>query len=267
MIVQILFLLLLLKPSLSYAQGIKITVSSQPIANIVQLLTQDAQIDIIAPSGSCPHEYILKPSDFTKIQDSSVVIYMSDNFEPFIKPITANSDATIINLSNKLNLKPTHNMHIWMSLENVKNIAQIISSVLNIPSDYATTKIAALSQYKKTQLSGLTSVLLLSDSLEYLFEDLPHIKISHMYLKPGMTSIRDITTLSNQNPNICILINDSANVESIESKLANTKSGYKLVSVASENWSLEGYKKIIDDIKSRCIKNISIKTNGASDGN
>ena len=242
---------ILLFSSAAYTASLKITVSSRPIANIVQLVIQDnkinAKIDVIASSGSCPHEYILKPSDFAKTKDSNFVIYMSDNFEPFIKPITKNSDAKIINLSHELGIKPTSNMHIWMSIENIKKTVRIISTALNIPSGIALRKITDLSKYKKIQLSDLKSVLLLSDSLEYLFEDLPHVKVTNLYIKPGMTSARDIVSLSNQSPEICILINGEENVESIESKI-----GHKVVSVTSENWSLEGYKKIIDDIKSNC---------------
>ena len=250
---RILLLFIILISSVAHAEKVKITVSSHPIANIVGLVIEgnniDAQIDVIASSGSCPHEYTLKPSDLTKTKNSNFVIYISDDFEPFIKPITKDSDAKIINLSNELNVKPTHNMHIWMSLENVQKIVRVISEALNIPNDKALAQIANLNEYKKTELSGLKSALLLSDSLEYLFEDIPHVQIEKRYIKTGMISAQDILSLNNQGADTCILINGEENIASIESKI-----GHKVVGITSENWSLEGYKKTIDDIKSNCLK-------------
>ena len=253
---RILLILLTLISHIAYASdnaGLKITVSSQPIASIVRLIVHlidhDTTINILTPSGSCPHEYILKPSDFIRVENSNFVIYTSDDFEPFIKPIIKHSQAQIINLSDILDIKSNHNMHIWMSLENVKKSAIIIAHALGLPSKDALQQIDDLNRYKHAQLKNLQSALLLSDSLEYLFEDMPHVKVEKLYIKPGMTSAKDIMVLSTQSANKCILINDKENVESIASKI-----GHKIVPIAREDWSLDGYKKIIDDIRNTCIQ-------------
>lgn len=247
---RILLLLIMLVASNTYATSIHITASSEPIANIIRLISKNSHIDVIATSGACPHEYILKPSDFSKTQNSDFVIYISDDFEPFIKPITQKSNATVINLSRELNIQPTHNMHIWMSLKNVQQIIKIISHTLNLPDDQAMKQVTELNIYKKTQLSGLKSVLLLSDSLEYLFEDMHNIKIEKLYINTNMTSAKDIAFLKKQNPDQCILINDRNNIEAIASQIKHDVAG-----IASEQWSLEGYKKMIDNIRDKCIKN------------
>ena len=244
-------LLLLLTPYFAQATNTKITVSSQPIANIVGLLNSNTEIDTLSPSGACPHEYILKPSDFNRAKNSNFVIYTSDVFEPFIKPITMHSSAKIINLSHSLGITHDHNMHIWMSLENVKKAISVIANALQKPDTQALEQIDELIIYKKAQLSKLQSVLLLSDSLEYLFEDMPHVTVEKLYIKPGMTSAKDIVVLSNQHADKCIIINDKENVESIASKI-----GHKVIGVASEDWSLDGYKKIVDDIRDDCVSQL-----------
>ena len=244
---RIILILLALLPPISHAESQKITVSSQPIASIVKLIDSNAIIDILTPAGTCPHEYLLKPSDFRRAKNSNLVIYTSDNFEPFMKPMLKNSNAKIINLSHVLDIAPDHNMHIWMSLENVHKATQVIAQELKMPSKPALQQLDDLISYKKTQLANLRSVLLLSDSLEYLFEDMPHVKVEKLYIKPGMTSAKDIMSLSNQSAKKCILINDKENVESIASKI-----GHKVVPVTSENWSTTEYKKTIDDIKNLC---------------
>ena len=63
-----------------------------------------------------------------------------------------------------------------------------------------------------------------------------------------ITDIIDITDLIVVDENISFF-NGEENIASIESKI-----GHKVVGITSENWSLEGYKKTIDDIKSNCLK-------------
>ena len=246
---RILLLLITLVASSSYAKGISITASSEPIANIIGLISKDVHVDVIATSGACPHDYILKPSDFSKTQNNDFVVYISDDFEPFIKHITQKSNIKLINLSHKLKIDPTHNMHIWMSLRNVQQIIKAISHTLNLSNDEALKQVNELNIYKKEQLSDLKSVLLLSDSLEYLFEDMPDVKIDKLYINLNMTSAKDIAFLTNQHPDQCVLINDKNNVQAIASQIK-----HDVVAIGSETWSLEGYKKIIDDIRDKCIK-------------
>lgn len=249
MFIRSLLTLLLLTPIPCVASNLKITVSSEPLANMVRMITENsAEVETIANSSSCPHEYILKPSDFKRAQNSDFVVYLSDYFEPFIDPIVKNSPAKVINLSESLKINPKNNMHIWMSLENVRKIVIMLSDKLHKPNITPLRQIDDLIRYKKTQLAPLTSVLLLSDSLEYLFEDMPHVKIEKLYIIPGMTSAKDIVILVNQPNGRCILMNGGDNISSISSKIR-----HKVVPVSSENWSLEGYKKIIDDIKNECL--------------
>jgi zinc transport system substrate-binding protein len=245
---RILILLITLLPLYAKATTAQITVSSSPIANIIFLLDPKATVTTLAPTGTCPHEYLLKPSDFQRARNSGVIIYTSDDFEPFIKPFIKNSHSKVLNLSNLLNIQQNHNMHIWMSLHNVRKATHIIAQTLKIPEKKALQQIDTLMKYKKTQLSSLKSVLLLSDSLEYLFEDMPHIKVQKLYLKPGMTSAKDIIVLRNQKPEQCIIIDNHENVESISLKIS-----HKVIDVDSEDWSIDSYKRLIDDIRDGCI--------------
>lgn len=239
--------IILVVSNISYSKP-KLTVSSEPLANILSLIIKDAEIEILTPLGFCPHEYILKPTDFKRAENSDFIIYVSDKFEPFVGHLIKNTNAQIIELGNDLKISSTSNMHIWMSLEYVRKTISIIAQKLKIPSQNALQKIDDMNSYRKSKLSHIKSVLLLSDSLEYLFEDIPSIYIEKLYIKPGMTSAKDLVTLRNQQSSICILINSEENITSIESKI-----GHKIVPIESESWSLEGYKKIIDDISDNCI--------------
>lgn len=246
------YFFIILSLTLSFSAGAeskKITVSSAPLENITRLLTsQKSEIEVISGAGSCSHEYILKPSDFAKIQNSDVIIYISDHFETFMTHILKNSNASIINLSKKMNLGDRHNMHIWMSLENTKQIIKIIAEAIGESADNALGKIDELIHYKQMQLDGLEEVLLLSDSLEYLFEDTPKVKVKKLYLKSGLISARNMVELSKYSKDQCILVSKGENIESIAAKV-----GSKIIYVDSENWSISGYKKIINDIHNVCI--------------
>ncbi|MEY3196860.1 MAG: hypothetical protein RLZZ59_226, partial [Pseudomonadota bacterium] len=113
---RLVFLLInLLLSQLTFADQKIITVSSSPIKNLAELITKDdVRIDVILAGRTCPHEYILKPSDLSKIKNSKAIIMLNGNFEHFMNPLIKIFKGPVIDLSAAIGITPETNMHLWL---------------------------------------------------------------------------------------------------------------------------------------------------------
>lgn len=226
---------------------LKIVVSSDSIANMVRMLPTEAFIQILAPKNSCPHEYIIKPSDYKKVQESDIVIYTNSHFEPFMPQLIKGTKAKVIELSSALNVNEKNNMHLWMDPFYVKKAIDVIAKELQVSSLEANKQINHLQNYAYSKLTPIKDVLLLSDSLEYLFSDSQSTEVNHLYIKHGMTSTKDLLKLRKQKSTTCMIVSCQQKAQALTKSL-----GRNVVFVDSENWSPTNYKKIIDKVSKEC---------------
>ncbi|BGI50794.1 MAG: zinc ABC transporter substrate-binding protein ZnuA [Arsenophonus endosymbiont of Ceratovacuna japonica] len=147
----------------SYAN---IVTSIRPLGFIASDIAHGiTNVQILLPNGISPHNYILKPSDLKKIKNANLFIWVSSDLETFLtKPLTKlsnkhlitlledpeiklyllknNYNSTLINNKNinkyynKINYPYyshyKYNMHIWLSPDIVRIIANIIYNRLII---------------------------------------------------------------------------------------------------------------------------------------
>lgn len=246
LIISFIIFTIIFRSTIINASNNQIMTSSDILSNIIYLIDPKLTVDTFSALGSCPHDYILKPSDFNKAKNAKFIIYISNSFEEFIPQLAKNSSAKLINLSYEIGLNPDANMHLWMNLSLVKQILSILGNNLNKDVTNAHKIIDELMLYKQQELANLKEILLLSENLEYFFTDIPEIQINKLYLTPGMISVKQIKKITNSNSK-CIVLdqNTKLNLETIINK--------KIITIPAETWSIDLYKKMIDDIKTNCL--------------
>ena len=138
-----------------YAQSTPIVVASiKPIHSIVSSLMDGiAKPELLLQSNNSAHTFHLKPSQIKMIENAQLVITISDKFEIGLSKVLKNLDESshfqIISLSN-LNIHRyradiiyddddqeqqsqetlMNDMHLWLDIENIKNISRHINSLL-----------------------------------------------------------------------------------------------------------------------------------------
>jgi len=67
------------------ANDLKIVTSIRPIASLVENVTgSNANISVLVPTNASPHNYALKPSDASSLQNADVVFWIDEYFETFL---------------------------------------------------------------------------------------------------------------------------------------------------------------------------------------
>lgn len=151
----------------AFAQKLKIVTSIPPIASLVAAIAADkADISILVPAHTSPHNFSLKPSDAKSLQNADLVFWVDGNLEVFLKKanVTLPNSALIIALADQpgvtvLNAREIelaqqhatddehddnqnehhdheghehaeHDLHIWLDPINAQNIARSIEQAL-----------------------------------------------------------------------------------------------------------------------------------------
>lgn len=251
---------------------IKIVASITPLASIVSMLVKDqAEVVAIASNNDCPHHYNLKPSDLQKVQDADIVLYINEEFDGFVSKLMSQNNKNVVKVSDfpRLNLikdNQYNNWHIWLDLYNVQIILEMVSNVLieQFPNlsiyvkqnlQESKKQIDRLIEAKNQQLSSLQDVILLTDSLEYFFDD--NCNVAKLY-SPNQKSLKYINNLEkllSQSNSKCLVLNIGQDPSVYQSLKAN------VVKVESENWKVDKinnelfynqYLKIINQV-TRCL--------------
>lgn len=237
-------LLLLLLP-LS-ANGVKIVASTSHIASIASMIVDD--VEVIAGCSSCPAHYSLKPSDIEKIKSADLILYIDDKFEPFAEVLKHKSDGKLIKISalEGVNIRKG-NYHIWLDIDVAKKIVAAIGKELELPTENALNELNQLSVYKSKILSEIKHPVLLSDSLEYLFDSPDRL----YYDLASINIIRKIETLDKD---VELFADAFGNFAHIEEKTAR-----KITYLASEKWPNNNYIGYYKDMLDKVIGNGSIQ--------
>lgn len=225
--------LLLFFPISAYAT---IVASTNHIASIISVLGDD--VEVIASSSSCPCHYSIKPSDISKIKAAEKIIYIDDKFEPFSSIIKEKSKNEVIQISDIEGVKIRKgNYHIWLNINYAKLILQ------SIDSNFIPEELDELAEYKAQKLSSIKHPILLSDSLEYLFDGTGAEPIRYYLKDMGIGIIEKIKDTEAD----IILADSSDNFDSIEEKIDR-----KITYIDCENWPKNGYnnhyRKLLDYI-------------------
>lgn len=259
--------------ALASREQIKIVTSITPLAAIIAMLVKEqAEVISIANNSGCPHHYNLKPSDLEKIQNADIVFYINEKFDGFIGKLMKGYSKNIVKISNMpgLNIVKNNsynNWHIWLDLYNVQVLLEQLAKILveqfpdirlYIHENLAKSKqqIETLSKIKKDRLSLLSDVILLTDSLEYFFDDSQY-RVTKLYNsnQKSLKYISNIEQILSASNSKCLIISLDQNSEVYKHLNAI------LVIVESENWQVDKmsdelfyrqYLKIINQV-TKCL--------------
>lgn len=252
---------------------VKIVTSITPLASIIAMLVKDqAEIVAIANNNDCPHHYNLRPSDLKKVKNADIVFYIDEQFDGFAGKLMNGHSKNVIKISNFHGLRiisnnSYDNWHIWLDLDNVKLLLEQLFQVLSqrfpeISSaiyqnlEEAKKQIEELTKIKHQRLTSLTNVILLSDSLEYFFNN-SQKNVARLY-SSDQKSLRYISNLEH----LLSMSNSKCLLLSTEQDVALYKNfKVEIVEVESENWQTTNinsdlfynqYLKMINQV-SKCL--------------
>jgi zinc transport system substrate-binding protein len=264
-IFTIIFLILFNHNVLASGSKIKIVTSITPLASIIAMLLNDnAEIVAIANNNNCPHHYNLKPSDLQKVKDADLVLYIDDDFDSFASKLMNNHSKNVIKISDLAKIKfISNNRHIWLDLERVKIMLEQLSTILarqfpNLDSEIyqnlstSEKQIDNLIETKEKLLAPLKDVILLSDSLEYLFDEQKY-KVQKLYSgnQKSLKYIQNLEKLLDRSASKCLVLGAEEDFKIYKNFKAD------IVKVESENWAVDQitsslffdqYLKIINQI-------------------
>ncbi|WP_341751861.1 metal ABC transporter substrate-binding protein [Candidatus Tisiphia endosymbiont of Piscicola geometra] len=266
-------MILLSQVSFANVGRIKIVTSITPLASIIAMLVKEqAEIVAIANNNDCPHHYNLRPSDLKKVKDADIVFYIDEQFDGFAGKLMNGHSKNVIKISNFNGLKIINNdsysnWHIWLDLDNVKILLEQLSQILSqrfpeISSavyqnfEEAKKQIDDLAKIKHQRLASLTDVILLSDSLEYFFDN-SQKRVAKLYSsdQKSLKYISNLEHLLAMSHSKCLLL-------SLDQDVALYKNfKVEVVAIESENWQVTNinsdlfynqYLKIINQM-SKCL--------------
>lgn len=266
-------MILLSQVSFANVGRIKIVTSITPLAIIIAMLVKEqAEIVAIANNNDCPHHYNLRPSDLKKVKDADIIFYIDEQFDGFAVKLMNGHSKNVIKISNFNRLKiisndSYSNWHIWLDLDNVKILLEQLSQILSqrfpeISSavyqnfEEAKKQIDDLAKIKHQRLASLTDVILLSDSLEYFFDN-SQKRVAKLYSsdQKSLKYISNLEHLLSMSNSKCLLL-------SLDQDVALYKNfKVEVVAIESENWQVTNinsdlfynqYLKIINQM-SKCL--------------
>ncbi len=269
-------LIILLSSFSTFAKPV-IATSTNIMGSIITMLTGDAaEVVVISTSGSCPHDYNLKPSDKDSISSADMIIYIDDSFDGYMAKLSEGFKGTVVRIGDLTSLNFTEetgmqNWHFWLNLNNIMILSDQLADVLsktfptlvaNIDKnkDQALKNIESLIENKKSQLAGIENIVVVSDSLGQLFLDIDK-KVVKIYVQ-NFSSLKDYYTaqhiLKDKEISHCILMDANA-----DDKMY-LRYNKKIVKINSENWDdlpvsdkqqffFDSYNSIVDKVK-ECAK-------------
>lgn len=247
---KIFFLLVLLGTIESFAKP-KIITGITPVASIVAMLTRgSAEVIAINNSSGCPHDYMLRPGDMEKAKEASLLIYIDENFDGYMQHISSKSNATTVKISDMKSINflvenGKINRHFWLDLNNIllvhEELAQIIGREIPELKEevYKNKKIAAdkiknLIDLKQNELVSMQKIIIVSDSLEYFFQNIEGniIKI-YQNNASSLKGYNNIEQIMATEESQCIVMNINQNTDLYK------KFHKKILMLDSENWLLD----------------------------
>lgn len=235
--------------NISYAKP-NILVSITPIGSLTAMLVKEhANVIILNSSAGCPHEHNIRPSDKLLLEHADMVIYVDDNFDNLTSLVMKDykgkkikiSDISSISFTGKDGLT---NWHFWLDLTNVKLLEKALAE--NIIHSFPEMKdaveknlsdalvdISQLEELKKSKLSNLDSMVLLTDSLEHFFKSLNIDYFQAFQMNSSTNSLKALKNLDdklNSDAVKCLILDMEQNSE------LYSKYNKVIIQLDGENW-------------------------------
>ncbi|WCR53922.1 MAG: High-affinity zinc uptake system protein ZnuA [Wolbachia endosymbiont of Ctenocephalides orientis wCori] len=130
----------------AFSSNLKVLATIKPIHSLVASVTDGIlNPELLICETASEHHYMLKPSDASKLESSSVIFYIDDSLGTFVKTF-AKGNKKLVPLSSAVTLLPVRphsfsrkianiqdekDLHIWLSPENAKSMIRSISATLS----------------------------------------------------------------------------------------------------------------------------------------
>lgn len=163
-----------------------ILVSITPLASIAaMILPDDVKIQVMNNHSGCPHSYNMRFSDLDKLNSADYLLYIDNKFDLSQKitdkfngkkiATSSLSDVNFIDIGNQTN------WHFWLSLPNVSNVLEQLSSIfiqqmpdsrdeIQQKKSQVLLKIEQLQKKKQQVIADLPQSLVVSHALGHFFE-------------------------------------------------------------------------------------------------
>ena len=265
-LINLMIMLVSAMPAYGKATQPKIVVSTTPVASLVKMLVgPNAEVIALNNTAGCPHHYHGRPSDQQKIQTADMVIYINERFDGYMAKMTEHyhgvkfkiSDISTINLT----AGGTTNWHFWLDpdkaiLFQTALLAQIqqtfpqIAPAIAPRFDLVIAKMQELKKLRQHAMQNITRVILLTDSLEHLFNQ-TNIEVIKSYKRENssLKYLSDLTKIIKQHPSTCLVLDQSQ-----DPKLYDRF--HRQIAVADgENWLADQVREELFSTKYREIIN------------
>ncbi|MCF8463185.1 MAG: zinc ABC transporter substrate-binding protein [Rickettsiaceae bacterium] len=233
---------------------LNIVTSSSPIASIFYMVLGDVgKLEYLAKNHGCAHDYNMQPSQLKLIKNADIIAYIDDNFDGFIIQSIQQNSAYIM----KFSTLPLHllknengsvNWHLWLKTANVRLMLQEILNVLVkvapehseefVDNYHKALKNLDLLDMRVKNLGETKNILLLADSLEYLFDNfkISPQKIFLGHKQPTLKYVNDIRGIFTKTEKTCLVIDNHQSDEYYTNILNNPK--VNIISLNAENWTI-----------------------------
>ena len=123
---------------------IRIITTIYPLYEFAKEVAGDkAEVSLLVPAGSEPHDFEPKPSDIVRISNADIFLYTGDAMEPWVSDVLdgVNNKNLIVIYASKYSVvipanpdsdeEGSYNPHIWLDFENDEKIVSAFAAVLS----------------------------------------------------------------------------------------------------------------------------------------
>ncbi len=218
------------------SKEISILASIKPVKLIAQAIAGEQQtVEVLVPTGMSIHDYALRPSDFKKIRDADLVIWLGPVTEPYLGKVLKQAGAKKehgkslnVGISSASSIRAAEPPHVWLSVANAGHIARRLTDRLTLlhpagSEQYRRNladfldKLAQLDAELKIKLAQGSSRYLVYHNAYPLFEaeyGLAHAGVisDHHEVKPGAKHLLHLRHIVEKQDIGCIIVEPGSNL-------------------------------------------------------
>lgn len=199
----------------------KVLVSIPPVASLIKMIVGDlAEVDILQKVASCPHHHSMKPSEVSKIKEADYIVFISENFEVYLKNFLETSKAKklAIDHSKKINID-NQNYHFWLDIDIALSILKSAKNYFEeegfdsetLKKNYTKSKEEILKLKSKIKLQN---VIIVGESLYYL-ADKKDDEIKYFDKISGFKMYNELEQIVKSEKPICIIYDGNNKLDSL----------------------------------------------------
>lgn len=206
----------------------QVLVSIHPMALLVKTAWPQLEVDSLVAPNQSPHDFTLRPSDRRKIHQADVVVWLGEEFEPYLaKVLKKQVQVDLAEIATTEHIAPygahghnedVHDPHLWLNPKAIFPILDKIQEALDLPEPEIFKKRFQLWQIKaKRQLyfhkkAGFVSF---HDAFHYWVEDFNLNQLAMVASHPeqplGTRHVKEVRDLLSSGKAQCLFVEPQFN--------------------------------------------------------